>query len=308
MHDQIAVVNALIISYSLNQPYHVLSIPKPFYISPMKFLFTLLLFSTSLVCVAGGENETQGARANALGGASVALSDVWSASNNPGALALMNRYAVGMAYGTRFFLPEAGMKTLNAALPLGGNVFGIAAHSYGYSGYSNNRIGLSASRKLSDIICLGVQLNVVQFKMGDVYGQRSALVGEVGMLIKPNDRWRFGAHVYNPNRSKLADFDNERIPSTLRIGTQYLFSKKVSAVAELDKSILLPINLKTGIEYSPTEPLFLRAGFATAQSAFSFGFGLVKKSLKVDVSATWNQRLGYSSAVGLSIEFGKPSK
>ncbi len=271
-------------------------------------LLISLLFLLTFQSLASGGNETQGARASALGGASVTLYDAWSTTNNIGALGMIDQYQMAVAYENRFFLPQVGMRSIAFAGPLGGGSIGVVGHNYGYAGYANNRLGLGYARKLSDYVSLGVQVDYVQVRMGDIYGSKSTLVGEVGVLIMPTEKIRLGAHVYNPTRSKLANFDDERIPTSLRIGGQYIFSEKVSLLLELDKDMDLKLNIKSGIEYTPVESMFIRAGFATAQNAFNLGFGYKWNGLQADVSANVSQNLGYSSTVALSYQFGKREK
>lgn len=270
-----------------------------------RIVIVISLFACIQLAQASGRNETQGARSQALGGASLTLSDEWSSTNNIGALGLIDKYSIGIGYETRFFLPEAGLRSISAAAQMGGGSIGIVGHNYGYAGFANNRIGVSYGRKLSDYISLGVGVNYLQTRIGDVYGSRSIVVGEIGMLIMPSDKLIIGAMVYNPTRSKLGDFDNERIPTSLRIGGQYLFSDKVSAMVELDKDTDLPLNLKTGIEYNPADAIFIRMGFATLQTNIGFGVGYVWKDLQADVSANWSQNLGYSTALSIAYRFGK---
>lgn len=272
----------------------------------MKPLFSvLLLFSLPYALMAGGGNETQGARSNAMGGVSVTFTDVWSTSNNPGALAMLDKYSVGVAYESRFFLPEAGLKSLVIGAPLGGGSIGLTGHSFGYASYAENRLGLAYARQLAEYVSLGIQLNYVQTRIGDIYGSRATVVPEIGMLFMPTEKVSLGVHLYNPTRSRLADFDDERLPTTLKLGGQYTFSEKIIGAVEVEKDMDLPLNVKTGLEYTPVEQLNVRAGFATAQGSFSFGLGYVWKGLRADVAANWNQNLGYSTTIGLAYEFGK---
>lgn len=268
--------------------------------------FLLNLFGFNVA--ASGGNETQGARSQSLGGASSTLIDAWSATNNVGGIGLMSNYSVAVGYETRFFLPEAGLSSLSFVAPLGGGSIGLIGHNYGYAGFANTRIGLSYGRVLSKYFALGVGLNYVQTRMGDVYGSRSNVVGEIGMVVTPAEKVRLAATLYNPTRSKLADFDDERIPTSLRIGGQYKFSEKVFAVVELDKDTDLPINIKSGIEYSPVEAFNIRLGFATLQSSLGFGIGYSWNKLEANVSANWNQSLGYSTAISLGFGFGERKK
>lgn len=270
-------------------------------------VFLAAMSWTSLSFASGG-NETQGARASALGGASVTLADAWSTTNNPGVLGVLNHCYAAVAYENRFFLPQVGMRSISFAAPLASGTIGLIGHNYGFAGYANNRVGLGYGRKLSDFISIGVQVDYVQIRLGDIYGSRSTLVGELGMLVMPTDKIRIGAHLYNPTRSKLADYDDERVPTSLRIGGQYFFSEKVSIAAELDKDTDLKLNIKSGIEYIPVESLFIRVGFATAQNTFNLGFGYKWNGLQADVSANVSQNLGYSSAIALSYQFGNRKK
>lgn len=271
------------------------------------FLIALVSLLVAQVMAQGG-NETQGARANALAGASLTLQDGWAANNNVATLGLIDEFNIGAAYESRFFLPEAGLGSVALSAPLAGGSIGIIGHNYGYGGFNQNRIGLGYGRKLSDYFSLGVQLDYLQTQLGDVYGSRSNIVAEIGMLITVNEKVSLAAHVFNPTQARFADYDDERIPTSLRIGGQYRFSEKVMAVMELDKDIDLPLNIKSGLEYHPVEPIFIRLGFATAQQALAFGLGYRWQSVSADVSANWNQILGFSSGVSLGYAFGSRKK
>ena len=258
--------------------------------------------------LAGGNNETAGARSHSLGNASVALVDPWSPTNNVGALGRLDVYSFSSAYESRYFLPEAGFAALSFAAPLGGGSLGIIAHSYGYAAYRESRIGLGYGRKLSELVSLGVQINYVQVRIANDYGASANAVGEVGMLITPNEKLSIGIHIYNPTRSLLADYDRERIPSILRLGLGYAFSEKVRWVGQVEKDMDLPINLQSGLEYQPVESVFLRAGYATLSGSFAFGLGYRWKGISLDLSNQWDQNVGFGATASLSYQFGSRKK
>jgi len=264
-----------------------------------------LVVMCSYVVMAGGNYETGGARSSGVGGASVMLRDQWSTSNNPGALGLVDRYFIGVAYESRYFIPEAAYKGLSFAAPLGGGTIGVIGHSFGYASYNDNRLGLSYARELSDYISLGVQVNYVQVNIGDVYGQRSSITGEVGALITPNENTAIGVHLVNPTRAKLADYDDERIPTLLKIGGSYCFSEKVKLLAQVDKDLELPINGRMGIEYEPMDDFYMRTGFSTLNRSYAFGIGYSWRGIIVDVSNQWSQQLGFGATASMAYTFGK---
>lgn len=271
----------------------------------MKFSFTLVLALISVISFAGGGNEHGGARVEGMAGTSLTQVDVWSTTNNIGALGLQDKFAVGASFQSRYFLPEAALKSVALAAPLGGGTIGLVGHQFGYAAFSDNRVGLGYARKLSDYLSLGVQMNYLNVRIGHIYGNRSTLTAEVGLLIMPTDNIRLGVHVYNPTRSKLADFDDERVPSYMALAGQYIFSEKVSGIIQVEKGLDDPINIITGLEYNPVESIFIRTGYATAKGIASFGFGYQWKELNADVSAQWHQTLGFSSGITLSYQFGK---
>jgi len=279
------------------------------YFSPVSKARTLLLLLlVSLTAFAGHENETTGGRAKGLGGASLTLADGWSGVNNQAALGLVKDWNFGVAYQNNFLLPELGLRALAVTAPVGGGTFALNGHSFGYSQYTENRLGLAYGRSLSKSLSIGVQMNYLDTRIGDVYGNRGTLVAEVGILLQPAEDILLAAHVYNPTRSSLADFDDERIPSILSIGGQYLFSERVSAMLEVEKDVDRPVNIQTGIEYSPVENFDLRLGFATAQQSFSFGLGYIWKNAVFALAAHWDQNLGYGTTASLGYRLAKKKK
>ena len=271
-------------------------------------VFTAAWMLASVSAHAGGNNETAGGRSSGLGGASVTLSDQWSSSNNPGALGLVDRYALGVAYESRYFIPEASYKGLTFTAPIGGGTIGIVGHSFGYASYNDNRLGVSYARKLSDYISLGAQINYFQVNIGDIYGQRSMVTGEVGALVTPNEKVAIGVHIVNPTRAKFADFDDERIPTLLKVGGSYSFSEKVKLLAQFDKDLDLPINGRMGIEYEPIEDFFMRTGFSTLNRSYAFGIGYSWRGIILDVSNQWSQQLGFGATASIAYTFGNRKK
>jgi len=105
----------------------------------------LLLFQLSLfihhLSFATGDNFTAGARAAAMGEASITLSDVFSTTTNQAGLGFMNQYSVGI-YSDRKFV-NASINNFNGALALPVSekigTFGLDANYYGYKYYNEQR-------------------------------------------------------------------------------------------------------------------------------------------------------------------------
>ncbi len=148
-------------------------------------------------------------------------------------------------------------------------------------------------------------MNYLTTRIGENYGNTSALAVEAGLQAQLSKELSIGAHIYNPNRAKVAAFNDERIPTIMRIGLNYTFSEKVFVVAETQKDIDYPANFKAGVEYRVVEVLYLRAGVSTGPVLNTFGFGLNLKQFRLDIASSYHSVLGYSPHVSLTYNVSK---
>lgn len=265
-----------------------------------KFVLSISCLCTVLFSSAGDDNYPFGARASGLANASVALSDVWSASQNQAGLAFMRTISGGIFYQNNFLMKELSIKAGVFALPVKGGTFGLLVSNFGYSLYSENKCALSFAKAFGEKFSMGISMDYMNTIIGEGYGRKDAFVVEMGMISKPLKNMTIGAHVYNPTRTKIADYNNERIPTIFRLGGNYAFSEKVLLAVETEKDISQNTVFKTGIEYKPVKDFYLRAGVSTRPTLSSFGFGVKVKSLQIDVSANYHQVLGFSPQFGLT--------
>ena len=244
-------------------------------------------------------NSPLGARSSALGGASLGLADVWSTANNQAALGFVESLSAGIYYENRFLLKETSLKGGAFVLPVKAGAFGLNVSSFGYSLYNENQIGLSYGQRLGEKIGVGVQLNYLSTRLGGEYGQRNAIAGAVGVLAKVNKELSIGAHVFNPTKTKLASYNDERIPTIMKLGLNYTFSEKVFLALETEKDMDFSPVVKAGLEYHVVEVLYLRGGISTNPTKSSFGFGLQLSSFKLDVASSFHQTLGLTPHISL---------
>ncbi|MEO6884563.1 MAG: hypothetical protein ABI199_11140 [Bacteroidia bacterium] len=252
---------------------------------------------------ADADNYPLGARNSALGNTSVSLSDVWSAQNNQAGLAFLKNNSAAFYHEQRFGLKELSLNAATTNFSIKKGVFGITISSFGYSLYSENKFGIAYAKPLSTTFSIGVQLNYFHTHIADGYGNKGVLVPEIGLQKKLNEKLIFGVHFFNFTSTKLAHYTDERVPTIVRLGMNYSFSKQVIIALETEKDIQYNPLLKAGIEYAPRKNIFLRAGVSS--EIFSFGFGLNVKQLQLDFSTTLHPTLGYTPQIGMSYRFDK---
>ena len=268
----------------------------------MKITFTLFVFlaSFSFAQIA----PQIGAEANGLGGTSLSNNDVFSVYNNPAALAKIESSGVGFAYDNRFLLKELSTQSLAGAYKFEKNgAIGAHLQHYGFGLYREVFTGVSYGINLAPNFSLGTSVNFHRIQLGDNYGSTNALSLGLGMFYAVNEDLSFGMRVSNITRSRLAEFDDERLPTTFGLGLQYIFSEKVFWNLEAEKNFVHPINIKTGIGFQPHELLALRVGVNSYPFQSTFGLGVTMPKFRFDISAGWHAQLGISPSAGLVFNF-----
>ena len=94
-----------------------------------------------------------------------------------------------------------------------------------------------------------------------------------------------------------------RYPSRIKVGTFYRLSDIFCLTSELENDFGDHFVLKSGIEYSILEKLFVRAGVAGKPYQLSGGIGFQVKKLTFDLATTYNQYLGNSPSVSFQYQF-----
>jgi hypothetical protein len=145
----------------------------------------------------------------------------------------------------------------------------------------------------------GVQLDYLQTQIGEGYGSQGAVAAEFGVQAQLVENLWIGAHIYNVNRAKIGDFNNERIPTIFRLGLSYTFSEKLFLAIETEKDIDFLATYKAGLEYVIIPELALRVGVSTKPTTMYAGIGIDLGRFKIDIASTFHQVLGASPEIGL---------
>ena len=265
----------------------------------------LLIISAPFFAFSSNGDGPIGPRSAALGHASTSLSDVWSTRNNQGNLGFLRQAEAGAFYENRFFVKELTQSGFAAVMPIKKGTFGLCYSSIGYNLYRESQVSLSYGMKLTDNVAAGVAFDYLNTRIADVYGKANAFTGSFGLTAKLTQQVVISTHIYNPFRAKITNYNNEKVPSIIKFGAQYIFSKQVFLTAEAEKTSLQKVNIKGGIEYKPSSLIYIRVGGASYPTQAAFGVGVNYNGLKIDLSSMYHSVLGLSPQIGLSYAFGK---
>jgi len=243
------------------------------------------------------------ARFAGMGNASVMMYDFWAISNNQAGLAKLSFITAGMHFENAYFVKELSLKAGAVAIPTKTGVFGVSVSNFGYSEYGETQFSLAYAKSLGEIFSIGLQLNYLNIHIGEEYGSKGAPTVAFGLIAEPIKNLQIGAHVLNPTQAKIADYEDERLPTIIRVGAGYRFSEKLIVNIETEKDLEYAPVFKAGAEYHIIKPLVLRIGISTNPTLNTFGLGLIIKNLRADFAFTQHPTLGYSPHFSLSYAF-----
>lgn len=270
---------------------------------------TLFIFVLFICCnvFAAGDNYNVGARATALGQSGVSLRDLWAIVNNQAGIAFIDRPILGVSYEERFQMKEMSLKTVAFVLPTNrvGN-FGVSYTHFGDDEYNETRINLGYAMKLGGHFAMGLAFDYLGMSVlgASEGGSTGTITGELGIMGEPVENLWISVHAYNPFGVRISNYEyEEKVPTLLRLGALYYFSKSLFFLTEVEKDIDHDVRVKAGIEYTFLEKFIFRGGIATQPTEYSAGFGLLLKSFQVNLAFYKHQYLGYTPSVALSYAF-----
>ncbi len=275
--------------------------------------FFVLLFSLflSTSCFAQFGQIEAGARSYGMARTSLVVSDSWAVFNNVAALSGVKGTEGFLGYSNRFTL--SGLNTLQAGATFDAffdGKMGIGLTRFGDDLYNEHRVAMGYAHKISNM-SIGIQVNYLQTSIQG-YGTRHNFALELGGMAQLSQNLTLGMHIFNINQAKISDFEDERIPTMMRLGLSYKPMERVTLNFETEKDTEYPASFKAGLEYQAIKwnenQVFVRTGITTEEFLAHFGVGYYKGSFGLDYAFSTLPQVGFSHHVGLIYRFGKARK
>lgn len=269
----------------------------------ISILISILFLSISTNLLS--QNYPVGACAAGMGNSYLVIPSVWSSYHNQAGLDYLENITFGAYFENWFGVKELGLKSAALAVPTKTGTFGLDFSYFGYDKFNEMKMGLAYSKQFAEIISIGIQLDYFNIHQDESYGNVGVPVAEIGILAEPIDKLFIGAHLFNPWRAQIAEYQNEKMPTVFKIGLGYYFTEKVvmTVEAEKDLEIAKPI-FKSGIEYNFISDLYLRGGISTNPVTTAFGIGYQLKGIGLDIAFKHHEILGYNAGVSMFYAFG----
>lgn len=269
----------------------------------MRLSYLVILFFISTIIYAGNENYMVGAGPAGMANAYVMRSGIWSTYHNQAGLARLENITTGFYFENRYGISELGVQSFAVSAPFKSGNFGLSVTHFGYSEYNENKFGLAYAHSFGEKFSAGIQFDYFYLHLPGDYGTNGTFVVEAGILAEPVDKLTFGVHIFNPTRTKIADFLDERIPTIMRAGFGYAFTENLSFNIETEKDLEQKARFKAGIEYMVIQDLYLRTGFATNPNQNYFGLGYKFKNFSANMAFSTNPVLPMSTHIAIIYTF-----
>jgi hypothetical protein len=268
-------------------------------------LFSLHKISVS-VCIAffplvlhAGDPSFIPAGATQAGMAYVTVmkTDLWSSFHNQAALAFQQGISCGISYENRFGINEMGTCTASFAAKTKIAAVGVVYSHFGYSDFSRQMTGVACALPISEKIAAGIQVDWFNEKIYGEYNDMQAVTFEAGLMITSSENLRFGIHLFNPLPNSIR---KNEMTSGIRAGAGLKLTGNLLAGTELEMTTGGVVDLRTGFDYEAARGFWLRGGFRTLNSSFSFGLGYRAKPAIIDIAFSTHQKLGITSSISIT--------
>lgn len=234
------------------------------------------------------------AAALALGGATAAYPGLQVGLGNDAALGTAPRAGVLLGSALPFGIGGWQTARFQGFFRTGANDgLGLDIAHSGIEAYAEQRFRLAYGRRLGTGLWLGGSANVLRVSAQE-YGSATGFTFNLSVLANPLPKVWLGAQVQNPVQAELA---GTAVPAVLRIGAAWVPSSTLTVLAETEKDLDRPAQVKIGLEYRPVPKVVLRTGIRTEPARLGFGGGFrLANGLEIAVAGEWHPTLGITPA------------
>ncbi len=250
-----------------------------------------------------GHFSAVGAESAALGGISF-MPNYHSSSNHSALMPWLEKPGIALTAANYYGVRNLNQFNCSGVIPIKTFGYGFGFFNYGNSNYTEQGLHFSVAHAFNKRFSLGLggQYNV--FKIAN-YGHQNNFVIDANIAAKVNEKIMLAFRVFNPTRTKLNAYNDERIQTVYSAGLQYKVNAQVKSYLQIEKVNAFQPNVKLGIDYAPKEYVYLRLGFSSIQPQFSIGAGFNHKKIKIDFASTIHPMLGISSQTTFAYAIGK---
>ncbi len=248
--------------------------------------------------------KPSGAVSAGLGGSAEAnAAGAWSALGNPAGLGWSGGIEAASFYSRLYSLKELSHAGSAAALRLPFGGAGLSYSQFGEAPYQEKEAAFALSFDLSPKVQIGGTARGYFLQIDD-FGSARAAGFDVGLVSRLHANARLSLLAKNVNRPALGQ-SRIPLPTGIMAGGAFHIAPGLGLFTEVHAVEPDPILVKSGLELSLGERLFLRGGLRTRAMQFAGGFGIRLGSIKVDYAYQHSARLPGSHQLSLELSWDR---
>lgn len=261
--------------------------------SKILFLTWLVLICYFLSHNAGiAQPKDFGARSEGMGHANTTLVDEWSILNNIGGISGLEKGSVFFGYNRFFNIDGFDKVAVGIIQPFGFGSVGVSAFRFGDQLYSEQMLSSAFGNKIG-FVRLGFRASYYQMRI-DEFGTSSAFQFDLGGIVELLPSISFGAYISNFTASKLNNVEKSKLPVIMKVGISYQPTEDIILNLDVHKDVDFGPEVRGGLEYRIIEKVYVRTGLNSKPFKAYFGGGLTFGRFKVDYAVTSHQYFGIS--------------
>ena len=142
---------------------------------------------------------------------------------------------------------------------------------FGDSFFNESRLSVGFGNQLG-IAGLGVRLNYHQI-VAEGYETQSAWSIDFGGIAQLSPSFLIGAEIQNLNQAMYSNSEYSEVPVRFKCGVNILPVQNFNLLAEIEKELNLPVNMKLGVQYEIVKSFMIRTGINSNPAKMFFGMG-----------------------------------
>ena len=222
--------------------------------------------------------------------------DVFAVTANSAAAAQLTRASVGIYAERKFMLTELNQYAVASCIPTRFGAIGLHLNFFNHQNFRETEPSVSYSKKLG-AVDFGIAFN---FRMISIpaYGSSSSIIAAVGSTWHISEKLHTGLQIFNPP-GFFSNSVNNRVAYHYASGLGYEVSQVVFIGLAIRKEENRNVEVNTALQYRFADQFFAALGISSSNTHARFAFGYQYHSLRMEVTCSWNSRLGISPGLML---------
>jgi hypothetical protein len=242
-----------------------------------------------------------GARSESMGNANTTIADEWALFNNVGGISALEKGAVFFGYSRFFDIEGFDKVALGVVQPFKFGSLGLSATRFGDALYSEQMLSTAFANKIG-FVRLGFRASYYQMRI-DEFGTSSAFLFDLGGIVELVPSLLFGAYISNFTASTLNNIDQSKLPVIMKIGISYQPTEDIMLNLDVRKDVDFDPEIRAGLEYRIIEKVFVRTGINSKPFKAYFGGGLKFGKFGIDYAVTSHQYLGIAHQASVTFAY-----